>query len=62
MDKSKYQGNIPGTSLEVDTSGIATIRLQNPPVNALHPKGAYDNNSGMCGAYYAYFVYDFVSF
>jgi hypothetical protein len=33
------RGDGPGTSLEVDASGVAIITLRNPPVNALHPKG-----------------------
>eukprot|EP00890_Picochlorum_soloecismus_P004308 jgi/Picsp_1/4879/NSC_02244-R1_glyoxysomal fatty acid beta-oxidation multifunctional protein mfp-a len=32
------RGKVPGTSLEVDTSGVAIVTLRNPPVNALHPK------------------------
>lgn len=35
----------PGTSLEIDSDGIAVITLKNPPVNALHPKGTL----GFCG-------------
>ena len=31
----------PGTSLDVDAEGIAVITLRNPPVNALHPRGAW---------------------
>ncbi|KAI8110882.1 hypothetical protein M9434_004456 [Picochlorum sp. BPE23] len=30
--------SVPGTSLEVDSSGVGVITLRNPPVNALHPK------------------------
>lgn len=38
--------SVPGTSLEVDSSGVGVITLRNPPVNALHPKGALNTLYG----------------
>eukprot|EP00889_Picochlorum_renovo_P007934 jgi/Picre1/34964/NNA_002430.t1 len=42
--------SVPGTSLEVDSSGVGVITLRNPPVNALHPK-VLQNQGKFCAGF-----------